>query len=106
MAALSFDTTATNTAACYGRRNGSCVLLEQKIGKDLVYLVCCHHVMEHKCARSEPEVSCFKEFKVQWESIDTTCYESRIADKSVCLMILEETSHRMMQFVTNHLQKK
>ena len=106
VAALSLDITAANTAACYGRRIGTCILLEQELGKDFVYLIPRHHDMEHMGASSEPEVSLFKGFKVQWKSIDTTSYELRIADKSVCLMILEETSHWVMQFDANHLQKK
>jgi len=69
VAALSFDTTATNT----GRRNGTCVLLEQKLGKDLLYLACRHYVIElilaaafktTMGASSGPEVSLFKRFKV------------------------------------------
>ncbi|CAH0552594.1 unnamed protein product [Brassicogethes aeneus] len=39
---MSFDTTATNT----GPRNGACILLEQKIKKDMLWLACRHHIME------------------------------------------------------------
>lgn len=38
--ALCFDTTASNT----GRINGACVILEQKLEKDLLYLPCRHHM--------------------------------------------------------------
>ena len=65
VAARSVDITAANTPVCYGRRIGTCILLEQKLGKDFVYLVRRHHDMEHMGASSEPEVSLFKEFKVQ-----------------------------------------
>ena len=58
-------------------------------------------------AKLESEATLFKRFNVQWESINTTSYEPEIADKSVCTMILEETSHRsIMQFATNYLEKK
>jgi len=40
--ATSFDTTAGNT----GRLNGACTLLEKKMGHDLLWLACRHHVME------------------------------------------------------------
>ena len=40
--AMSFDTTAVNT----GRLNGAYVLLEQKMGKELLWLACRHHVLE------------------------------------------------------------
>ena len=42
VSALSFDTTATNA----GRQNGTCVLLKQKLCKDVLYLACRHYVME------------------------------------------------------------
>ncbi|XP_011704858.1 PREDICTED: uncharacterized protein LOC105460119, partial [Wasmannia auropunctata] len=40
--ALCFDTTASNT----GCLQGASVLLEQKIGRDLLYLPCRHHIYE------------------------------------------------------------
>ena len=40
--AISFDTTAPNT----GRRNGSCVLIEQKMEKDLLHFARRHHILE------------------------------------------------------------
>ena len=40
--ALCCDTTASNT----GRLNGACVLLEKKLGGDLLYLPCRHHIYE------------------------------------------------------------
>jgi len=39
---MCFDTTSTNT----GHRNGSCVLLEQKLEKDLLYLACRQHILQ------------------------------------------------------------
>jgi len=37
---LSFDTTASNT----GHINGACKLIEEKIGRKLLYLACRHHI--------------------------------------------------------------
>lgn len=42
IAALSFDTTATNT----GRKNGVAVQLEEKMGRPLIWLPCRHHIAE------------------------------------------------------------
>jgi len=59
--AMCFDTTSSNT----GRIAGACVLLEQKLGKELLSLACRHHIMElsigavFQCcmgATSSPEV--------------------------------------------------
>ena len=85
-------------------------MLEQKLGKDLLYLACRHNVIESLSAAaykttmsaiSEPEVFLVKGLKVQGESIDSMSYELEIVDKSVCSLILEETSHHMMQFASN-----
>ena len=42
VAALCFDTTASNT----GHRSGACLLIEQRLNKNLLFLACRHHVME------------------------------------------------------------
>ena len=65
---LSFDTTAVNT----GMKNGACVTLEQKLGKNLIGLACRHHVFEIICGSvfttvfgptDGPSVTLFKRFK-------------------------------------------
>jgi len=42
LCAMCFDTTSTNT----GHRNGCCVLLEQNLEKDLLYLASPQHILE------------------------------------------------------------
>jgi len=73
--AMCFDTTSSNT----GRSMGACVLLEQMLGKELLYFACRHHVMElvvgavfQACmgSTSGPEVPLFKRFQTRWEFID------------------------------------
>lgn len=76
--AFVFDTTASNT----GRLNGACVLLEHKLGRNILYLACRHHVFEiilqsvfvgSKFAPSSgPDIPLFKRFKNQWKTIDLT----------------------------------
>ena len=39
---MCFDTTSSNT----DYRNGACILLEQKLGKDLLHNACHHHIYE------------------------------------------------------------
>ena len=39
---MCFDTTTGNT----GAQAGACVLLEKKLGRDLISLTCRHHIME------------------------------------------------------------
>ncbi|KAG0706996.1 hypothetical protein GWK47_024226 [Chionoecetes opilio] len=86
VAALSFDTAASNT----GIRGGACVLIEQKIGRDLLHFGCRHHVMEIVLAASfkacmgvssGPDVLLFKKFQAGWEFIDRgTCESGMTAD--------------------------
>ncbi|GBM55225.1 hypothetical protein AVEN_213535-1 [Araneus ventricosus] len=66
--AMSFDTTSVKT----GRLNETCTLLEDKIGRDLLWMACRHYTLElilakvftlcfgHFCS---PEIPLFKRFK-------------------------------------------
>lgn len=90
--AMCFDTTSSNT----GNFAGACVLLEQKLGKELLSLACRHHIMEliigavfEVCmgATSSPEVSLFKRFQKYWGSIDIKKYESGMVVDNVANLI-------------------
>ncbi|GBN35817.1 hypothetical protein AVEN_136996-1 [Araneus ventricosus] len=83
VSAMCFDTTSVNT----GQINGTCVLLEQKMNKKLLYLACRHHIVEliisavfNKCMgfSSAPDVLLFKRFQAYWEFIDKNKYETGI----------------------------
>lgn len=85
---MSFDTTASNT----GRKAGACVLLEQKLNRDLISLACRHHIHELIVAKvfsvlmepsSCPDINLFKRFSEYWPSIDRESYESAIIEDSV-----------------------
>ena len=39
---MCFDTTVVNS----GPRNGACILLEQKLDKDMLWCACRHHILE------------------------------------------------------------
>jgi hypothetical protein len=110
VAAMCFDTTAANT----GRRNGTCVLLEQKLGRDLLYLACRHHVMELLLAAafeatmggtSGPDVLLFKRFQGRWESIDPTSFEPGITEESVSAVITDDIRNQTLKFATDQLEK-
>jgi hypothetical protein len=89
---MSFDTTAANT----GLRNGACTLLEQKMGRDMLWLPCRHHILEivleavvtHSLGQSQaPEILLFKRLKKTWNSIDATEYQTSSSDALVSGMI-------------------
>ena len=82
VAALCFDTTATNT----GSKGGVCLRLQQILGRDLLNLACRHHVLElvleavfsalvPEVSRS-PDITIFQQFKDFWPSAVKTDYRT------------------------------
>lgn len=69
-----FDT----TASYFGRLKGACVLLERKLGRNVLFLACRHHIfeimlqavfIEAKFAPSSgPDVALFKRFVNNWKN--------------------------------------
>ena len=77
---MCFDTTAFNTS----RKNGACVLIEQRMERDLLWFPCRHHVLEIMLeavvspallGSSGPDIPLFKRFKTKWNTIDQTSYD-------------------------------
>lgn len=76
------DITASNT----GRLNGACVLLEQKLERELVLFDCHHHLYELvlKCVfetkihqiTSTPDITMFKKFRDNWKTINPAAIET------------------------------
>jgi len=86
--AFSFDTTASNT----GRYQGCCVLLEQKLERDILYLPCRHHIYEIilKTAfdstmgqSSGPNVQIFNKFQESWSKLNKEEFTSGVTDEYV-----------------------
>ena len=82
---MCFDTTSSNT----GRHKGACIILEQLLGRTLLYIGCRHHVLELVAgaaysevmgASSAPDVLLFKRFKARWDWIDHTSFEDSSTD--------------------------
>ncbi|XP_044597439.1 uncharacterized protein LOC123274002 [Cotesia glomerata] len=89
--AMCFDTTSSNTG-CF---NGACALLEDKIGRDLLYLACRHHTSELMLRNvaevawpvtNSPNVPIFKRLRDNWEKIDKSAYEIGTEDKDIALI--------------------
>ncbi|XP_029346464.1 uncharacterized protein LOC115034269 [Acyrthosiphon pisum] len=109
--ALCCDTTASNT----GRLNGACVLLEQKLERDLLYLPCRHHIYEiilrgvfesvlpH--TTTSPDIPLFKKFRNNWNKIDITNITSGIDDLECCTA-LEDVRNDILHFCRAMLQNK
>ncbi|KAK2727011.1 hypothetical protein QYM36_007756 [Artemia franciscana] len=107
--AMCFDTTSSNI----GRMSGDCVLLEQKLGKELLCLGCRHHIMELVIAAafrvcmgstSSPEVPLFKRFQDYWRFIDTDKYETGIAADDVARLV-DDIKQSTIDFANKHLEQ-
>ena len=97
--AMCSDTTASNT----GRISGACILLEQLMDRDLLYLPCRRHILEIvlrsvfetklKLTTSGPDMDIFKRFKEQWPNIDKTKYDMGMKDTFVKTSVLNIKGH-------------
>ncbi|XP_050538633.1 uncharacterized protein LOC126904038 [Daktulosphaira vitifoliae] len=91
--AMCFDTTFSNT----GKNNGSCVLLEHKLGKNLFWLACRYHIFELvigaafqavlPSATTGPDNRMFVRFRSSWSKIDHSAYV--IANSAIIQRITE-----------------
>ena len=73
---MCFDTIAANT----GRINGACHLLEDAVGKNLLWLACRHHILEillsdvftacFGASSSGPDIPIFKRFRDCWHKLN------------------------------------
>lgn len=97
--ALCFDTTAANT----GPHSGACALIEQKLGRDLLFLGCRHHIMElivgaafdaTSGASTGPEVLLFKRFKEHWQYINRENFQPASTDDSVEALVASARDDR------------
>lgn len=87
--AMVVDTTASNT----GRLNGACILLEQKLERQLLLLACRHHMYEIVLAgvfsesklsvMSGPDIPIFKKFQKNWPNIDKSNYSTFETDQAI-----------------------
>ena len=73
--ACGFDTTSSNT----GIHKGACTLLQQLLGRQILWLACRHHILELVVGAAftelfedtkSPEVTLFKLLKTSWDSLD------------------------------------
>ena len=108
---MCFDTTASNT----GRKNGACGEIETRLGKNLLYLACRHHVHEivvgdvfKECfgPSSGPEIGLFKRFREYWPRIDRSQFQTAQDDHFCVEAItkLADLKDRVVTFAKEVLQ--
>lgn len=107
---MTFDTTSVNT----GVHNGTCVLLEKKLNKNLLHLTCRHHMFEiimsvvftHCMGPSSgPDIPLYKRFKKAWSNLDKSKYEPGVKNKSI-LTAVENEKDAAIEFTLKQLKRK
>lgn len=108
---ICFDTTAVNT----GSKRGAATLLEQKLGRDLLFFPCRHHISElmiravfelYFGKTTAPTVSEFDEFSRQWARIDSTEFDSGLDDDIIASVLSVEECEYVISFCQETLQNK
>lgn len=104
---MCFDTTASNT----GINAGACILLEKKLGRELISLACRRHIMELIVAKvfdslmgpsSGPNIKLFQRFREYWGSIDTSMYASGM-DVDYIAVVLNPVRDELIHFIQHQL---
>ncbi|XP_057335392.1 uncharacterized protein LOC130674123 isoform X3 [Microplitis mediator] len=95
-----------------GIHNGICEAIEKRLGKDLIWLPCRHHIFEiilksafevYWPVTSGPNVPMLGRFKNAWDQIDKTNYKSGIEDNIVDDFVSHQ-KHEISSFITQSLQ--
>lgn len=106
---MCFDTTASNT----GRINGACVLLEQKMQKELIWFACRHHILEILLESvvvtavgpsSGPEIMIFKRFKSYWAKINQKDFKTAMSEPSTWNCV-QTVAKDIIAFAENQLKQ-
>ncbi|KAL4100680.1 hypothetical protein QTP88_020714 [Uroleucon formosanum] len=107
--ALCCDTTASNT----GRLKGACILLEQKLEREILYLPCRHHIPEVVLrsafeikidTASAPDVPIFKRFQKCWPNINVNNFHIGLEDTFV-FQSLQNLKDELLIFCINQLKQ-
>ena len=85
---MCFNITALNI----GKLKGACTILEHMLGRELLYLVCRHHILEvmlrgvFECkfgSTTEPQPIIFKRFQNAWAKLKKKQYDTGISNETV-----------------------
>ena len=106
---ICFDTTASNT----GKKKGACVLFEQMLEKDILYLACRHHIHEIMLQAvffatmgpsTSPDIPLFMRFKNSWIQISADDYQPGIKDVEVA-NALQRVKTDVLQFCLQQIEE-
>ena len=101
---LVFDTTANNS----GIHNGAAKLIEENLGRKLLYFACRHHIFEifvgvvwKKLFDNifGPEIKFFAEFKTAWPALDKQLPIKTLAVEGTWLQNLKEQTKQHLTYL-------
>lgn len=87
-------------------------IIGKKIGRDLLYLACRHHISELMLRNvaevawpvsNSPNVPIFKRFKENWEKIDTSLFDICTEDEDIAV-VLNQRKADILDFIENQLK--
>ena len=105
---LCFDTTSSNT----GTKNGTCIQLEEELGRQLVNLACRHHISEIILEKvfsiedvsKSPNMELFGHFKDFWPRIDQKSF-CTAAEENTLASIIAPWKDNVIKFALAQLNK-
>ena len=106
-----FDTSSSNTGADLG----ACKLLEDWLGKPVLWIACCHHVYELHFKRlvqevtgvtKDPGVSLFRRLKSQWYTIPIDYNNLSLLEYSSLPDWMEKEAKSVLDWAVKELEKK
>lgn len=110
--AMCFDTTSSNTSSSIG----ACAVLEQKLGRHLLYLACRHHIMELlagaafkvtiESTTSGPKITLFEKFRTLWPDLQHDNFESGTLDPNITRHFPVGIRNEIIEFINDQIQNK
>lgn len=103
--AMGYDTTSSNT----GMHAGSCVLLQNKLDRELLELACRHHMYELPLRAvfksNAPKVQIFERFRKTWNDLDHNRYQSGMVDDIIVSALPLDEINDFKSYCTHQLTK-
>lgn len=97
-----------------GIHSGVCTILKKKLGHDVLYFACRHHILEIILRNvteiawpvtNSPNVPIFKRLKDNWAKIDTSLYDIGIED-DIIKDVLHDNKNNILEFIEDQFQVK
>lgn len=110
--AMCFETTSSNTSSSIG----ACAVLEQKLGRHLLYFACRHHILELlagaafkvtiESTTSGPKITLFEKFRNAWPELQHDNFECGTLDPNIKKHFPVGIRNEIINFINDQIQNK